>query len=144
VHVRHGVGGTRRERRRDGGHPNNDGTRFDQASRQGLWKSRNPIPQPRRKLGTQSRELGSKVPNSKRDGNSGSRCTFVSNTHKLGPSPPPHVLTRDETRLCLQRWREDERIFEIVEESFSTLLTHFGNVYARGSRYIIILTERRE
>jgi len=54
------------------------------------------------------------------------------------------VLTRDETRLCLQRWREDERIFEIVEESFSTLLTHFGNVYARGSRYIIILTERRE
>jgi len=50
------------------------------------------------------------------------------------------VLTRDETRLCLQRWREDERIFEIVEESFSTLLTHFGNVYARGSRYINILT----
>ena len=81
-----------------------------------------------------------------RVGNSVPRFQIPSETgtREVGPSPPPHVLTRDETRLCLQRWREDERIFEIVEESFSTLLTHFGNVYARGSRYIIILTERRE
>jgi len=42
-----------------------------------------------------------------------------------------------------EKKREGERIFEIVEESFSTLLTHFGNVYARGSRYIIILTTCR-
>ena len=58
----------------------------------------------------------------------------------------PHLTCSRETRhdFVSKRWREDERIFEIVEESFSTLLTHFGNVYARGSRYIIILTERRE
>jgi hypothetical protein len=120
-------------------------TKSIRSSRQWLWKSRNPIPQPSRKLGTQCRELGSKVPNSKRDGNSGSRCTFVSNTHKLGPSPPPHESTRDTTVFqsgaeVREKKREGERIFEIVEESFSTLLTHFGNVYARGSRYIIILT----
>lgn len=131
VHVRHGVGGTRRERRRDGGHPNNDGTRFDQVKPPRVVELPEPIPQPSRARNTES---GTMVP----------RFQLPSEREVGALLYLTHTISdRHETRLSpeVERRRAPSvSLKSCSEESFSTLLTHFGNVYARGSRYIIILT----